>query len=467
MSEGESCRTISTSNPFTGERIADYRLEPYEEVMAKVAGAREVFLRWKALPVSGRVEILGEALGYFEARSEDIARDISMQMGRPLAHARGEINGLLERGRYLLSIAEAALAPDPLPAKEGFDRAITHEPLGVVFVISAWNYPLLIAINGVMAALVAGNAVLFKHSSLTLSIGRHFAEAFGHLEGYEGLLQDAVMDHATTGRVIESGGVDHVVFTGSVGGGKTIYAHVAKALIGCNLELGGKDGAYVAADADVGASAEALVDGAMYNAGQSCCGVERVYVHESVYDDFLERATSLVRAYRLGDPLDPETTMGPLSTAKAAVDMRRQVEDAVAAGARIVAGGTVEQIGQGTFFAPTLIVDVTHDMALMQEENFGPILPVMKVASDEEAVRLVNDSCFGLTSIICTRDRDRAAAFYDAVDTGTVFMNRCDYLDPALCWTGRKATGRGGGLSVIAYHNLTRPKSYHLKKVTK
>jgi len=350
------------------------------------------------------------------------------------------------------------LAADAISEKANFHREILHEPHGVVLIIAAWNYPLLIAASGVAAALLAGNTVLLKHSTRTLSIGEHFENAFGRE-----LLQHVVMDHANTARLIEEGDINHVVFTGSVSGGEKIYVSTAKRHFDCNLELGGKDGAYVAADADVVQSAAMLVDGAMFNAGQCCCGIERVYVHAAVYDDFLAACQPLVEGYTLGDPLDVGTTQGPLAVASAAKLMETQIAEAVDAGGQVLAGGKARQIGQGTFFEPTLLTVNRNDLAIVQEENFGPLLPVMKVTDDAEAVAHINDSEFGLTAVICTSDRARADAFAKAVEAGTIFMNRCDYLDPALPWTGLKASGKGSSLSCYGLLAMTRPKAIHFR----
>ncbi|MEM7386433.1 MAG: aldehyde dehydrogenase family protein, partial [Verrucomicrobiota bacterium] len=404
-----------------------------------------------------------EALCYFESQREAIALDITREMGRPLKQARGEVDGLLERARFLAGIAPGVLAPEQPGKKAGFEKAILHEPLGLVFVISAWNYPLLVTINGVMASLLAGNTVLLKHATQTLAIGRHFVRAFGEIPGQEGLLEQAVVDHETAAGLMESREVDHVIFTGSVGGGRQVYSAAARGLLDCQLELGGKDGAYVAADADLKRASAMLVDGAMYNSGQSCCGVERVFVHADHHDAFIERCLPLVEAYRLGDPEQESTNLGPLASAANADLLGRQVQEAIEAGAVLHCGGKKEVIGEGVFFQPTLLSEVRSGMAVMQEENFGPILPVMKVAGDEEALGLINDTDYGLTSIIFTQSRDRADWFCRGAKTGTVFMNRCDYLDPALPWTGWGLSGVGSALSKYGLLGVTRRKSMHFR----
>lgn len=452
-----------TTNPFTLEPIATYDVETDQQVAQKNATARAAFERWRQVDIGERVELLREALDYFDTNRIQIANDVCEQMGRPLHQAGGEIDGLLERAEHLLSIAETTLAPDLLGERDGCDRRIVHEPLGVIFVISAWNYPLLITINGLLTALLAGNTVILKHAARTLGIGRHFAAAFGNTPGHPHLAQDVVIDHDVAGRLIREGDIDHVVFTGSVRGGHAIYAQVAERFIDCALELGGKDGAYVAADADANVAAEGLVDGAMYNAGQSCCGIERVYIHDSIHDAFVARCEQTIKGYRLGDPNDPATTMGPLADAKAADDMTAQIDDAVHRGATLVCGGRPRTIGKAIFFQPTLLTGVSHDMLVMQEENFGPILPVMSVDNDDEAIARINDSRYGLTAAIFTRSRDLADRFASRVNTGTVFMNRCDYLDPALAWTGFNDSGKGSTLSTYGFYAMTRRKSLNFR----
>ena len=402
-------------------------------------------------------------LKYFEVNSEEIARDISEQMGRPLHQARGEIKGFFERANFLCGVAKETLAPDELRDKDGFQRSIAHVPLGTVFVISAWNYPLLITVNSVVPALLAGNAVLLKHSSLTPKIGAHFHKAFFQLGDYEGLFQNVIVDHKTTGEIIEKSRVNHVVFTGSVSGGKKILEHTSKRFMQPALELGGKDAAYVHSDADLNYAVNSIVDGAMFNSGQSCCGIERVYVHEKHYDAFIEKAAELVKSYKLGDPKDEKIDLGPLANPKAANFMQTQVDEAVERGAKILAGGKTVKIEKATFFEPTLVCDVDHRMEIMKEENFGPILPVMKVSDENQALQLINESDYGLTCALFTSDVKLAALMSEDIDTGTVFMNRCDYLDPALPWTGVKNSGCGSALSKYGFHAVTRKKSLHFK----
>jgi acyl-CoA reductase-like NAD-dependent aldehyde dehydrogenase len=455
-------------NPFTLEAEGEYPIQGYREIQAAVAAARKAAAAWRAVDVGQRTDQVRTALKYFDVNRAAIAADITRQMGKPIQQSDNELKGFFERAEWLAASAPTVLAPELLPPKPGFVRRIEHVPLGVVLIIAPWNYPLLTAVNGVATALLAGNAVILKHSSLTPAVGGHFARAFGKMGGVDHVLQSLLADHSDLGEAISHCDIDHVVFTGSVDGGRTVQKHAASRsganrFIDCSLELGGKDGAYVAADADAAAAAEGLVDGAMYNAGQSCCGIERVYVHKKLYPDFLARCEALIAGYRLGDPRRQDTTMGPLSSAKSAQGMLAQVEAAKAKGAKIVAGGGVKVIGKGTFFEPTLITGADNAMDVVREENFGPILPIIPVSDDDEAVRLVNDSPYGLTSAIYTTDPQRAERFAAAADTGTVFMNRCDYLDPALPWTGVRDSGRGTTLSKFGFYSLTRRKAIHFR----
>jgi acyl-CoA reductase-like NAD-dependent aldehyde dehydrogenase len=317
----------------------------------------------------------------------------------------------------------------------------------------------------VAPALIAGNAVLLKHATQTLLVGERMGQAF-HAAGVpEAVFQNVFLDHDTTSALIAARAFDFVNFTGSVNGGRAMERAAAGSFIGLGLELGGKDPGYVMEDADLEAAVDTLIGAAMFNSGQCCCGIERIYVHESLFDAFLDKAVALVEAYNLGNPLEPETDIGPMAHVRFAKEVRDQIDEALAAGARAHIAQKPQDDG-GTYLTPQILTEVTHDMRVMRDESFGPVVGIMKVSGDEEAIRLMNDSPFGLTASLWTADIDRAQRLGEQIETGTVFMNRADYLDPGLCWTGCKETGRGGGLSVIGYHNLTRPKSYHLKKVT-
>jgi len=455
---------LKVLSPFSREVVGEYPVDSFSSASDKVARLHKAQAKWKKVPIKTRIEAVQKALEYFSQNKAVIAKDISLQMGRPISQSPGEINGLLERANHLCSVAENALSEMALPEKPNFERAIVREPLGVIFVISAWNYPLLVTVNSVVPALLAGNTVLLKHSSQTPAIGQHFEKAFQQMAGFSDLIQQVIVDHETTGKIIEDLDVQHVVFTGSVSGGQQILKHTAKKFMQPQLELGGKDAAYVAEDADIDNAAATVVDGAMFNSGQSCCGIERAYVHRKVYDQFIKRSQQLIAEYKLGDPLSVDTNLGPLVSEKATLYAESQLKVAVKNGAKILAGGNIKKINAAFFLEPTLVVDVKQNMEIMQEENFAPILPVMPVDSLEQAIELVNDSQYGLTSAIFTSDIAKAKLFAADVNTGTVFMNRCDYLDPALPWTGVKNSGCGSALSHLGFLSVTRAKALHFKK---
>lgn len=445
-------------NPYTLEPLEPLPWHSGDEVEAVLRQAQSAFQAWRRVPLEQRIREVLSALARFEASGESIARDITLQMGKPIAQARREVATCLERGRVMAELAPAALAPEILPELPGLHRAILREPQGVVLDIAAWNYPLLLSVNVLVPALLAGNAVLLKPSARTPRCGAAFEAAFAGI--LPGLVTSLRLDHARTGALVQDSRVAHVVFTGSVAGGREIQRQAAARFMDLTLELGGKDPAYVAEDADLPFAAENIVDGACYNAGQSCCAVERAYVHRSRYDEFLALARTHLEAYRMGDPMDEATTLGPLASTAALDLLEAQVADAVARGARLLLGG---RRMNGNFFPPTLLADVPQEARVMQEESFGPILPVRAVSGDAEALRLMNDSPYGLTASVWTRDPARAEAMAQDLDAGTVYCNRCDYLDPRLPWSGRKDSGRGLSLSAYGFHALTRTKGLNFK----
>ena len=418
---------------------------------------------WAARPLDERAGLVLEGVARLGKMTDEMVPELAWMMGRPVRYG-GEFGGVRERSEYMAGIAADALAPTVIEDSDAFERRILREPLGVVLVISPWNYPYLTAINTVAPALIAGNIVMIKGSTQTLLATERLVRAFHEAGVPEEVFQNVFLDHDTTGALIGSGAFDYVNFTGSVGAGRDIERAAAGTFMGLGLELGGKDPGYVMDDADPVAAAETLIDAAMFNSGQCCCGIERIYVHESLWQPFLDKAVSLVEDYVLGNPLDPDTTLGPMASRRFADLVRSQTEAAIAAGACGLIDISAFPDDGGTYLAPQILVDVTHDMKIMREESFGPVVGIMPVSSDDEAVALMNDSDFGLTAALMTRDPARAALIADRLQSGTVFMNRADYLDPALCWTGCKATGRGGALSFIGYHNLTRPKSLHFRK---
>jgi acyl-CoA reductase-like NAD-dependent aldehyde dehydrogenase len=458
---------LTVDDPYSGKPYAEVGLLDVAAAEAVVARAAAAQREWARVPISQRIALCQRFADAFAAETERIARDITGQMGKPLAHAKREVATCLDRARYMVSIASSSLADEEMPAIDGFHRKVSHEPLGVVLDIAAWNYPLLIAVNVVVPAVLAGNSVLIKHASRTPLCGNHFADAFARAGALKDLVVAVHADHRVSEAVIARPEVGYVSFTGSVRGGHEIVRNASSRFIDTGLELGGKDPAYVAADADFDHAVENLVDGAFYNAGQSCCGVKRIYVHGSLYDRFLDAAVALAKGYRLGDPMDPATTTGPLAQPDEPGHLQRQAEQAAASGARILCGGRATKIdGKGRFFEPCIVADAVPGMDVIQEESFGPLVAVARVKDDEEAVRLMNDSRFGLTASIWTRDEERAHRLGREVVTGTLYMNRCDYLDPALPWVGVKDSGRGCSLSRWGFLHLTRPKSWHFRVKT-
>ena len=391
-----------------------------------------------------------------------MTEELAHQMGRPVRYG-GEFGGLQERTSHMAKIASDALAPTVIEDSDAFSRKIMREPHGVVFVVAPWNYPYMTANNTIAPALIAGNSVILKHASQTILVGEHLADAYRAAGVPEDVFQNVVLSHDTTSALIADNAFDFVNFTGSVGGGQAMERAAAGTFTGVATELGGKDPAYVRADANLDAAVDGVMDGAMFNAGQCCCGIERIYVHESLYDAFVEKAVAWVNNLNLGNPLEEATTLGPMANVRFANEVRAQIDEAVAAGAKAHIEKMPSDDG-GAYLTPQVLTDVTHEMRVMRDESFGPVVGIMPVKDDEEAIALMNDSQFGLTAAIFTADADAAEAIGQRLETGTVFMNRADYLDPALCWTGCKQTGRGAGLSELGYHALTRPKSYHLKK---
>ncbi|MCF3936371.1 aldehyde dehydrogenase family protein [Acuticoccus sp. M5D2P5] len=456
---------INIVSPVDGSVYAERPIATDSAIDTALTKARVAQAAWRGVPIAERARLLSAAVDAMLVMRDEIVPELAWQMGRPIRFGAGELGGFEERARHMIAIAEAALAPIVPAPKDGFTRMIKREPLGTVFVVAPWNYPYLTAVNSVVPALMAGNAVILKCAAQTLLTGERFAAAFAAAGLPDGLFHNLVMTHDQAARIIGSGRIAQVNFTGSVAGGRAMESAASGHFLGVGLELGGKDPAYVRADADLGHAVESLVDGAFFNSGQSCCGIERIYVHADVYDAFVDGAVALTHDYVLGSPLDEATTLGPMVKASAADAVRDQIDEAVAKGARalIDPSAFAREARGSAYMAPQIVVDVDHTMSLMREESFGPAVGIMKVANDAEAVALMNDSPYGLTAAIWTRDVEMAQSLGDTLETGTVFMNRCDYLDPALAWTGVKDTGRGATLSRVGYETLTRPKSFHLR----
>ena len=460
--------TQKTISPVDGSVYCERELATESSVDAALTRAREAQERWRLAPVAERARICLAFCQRFEDAGAEIATELTWQMGRPFRHSPSEVRGTLERARHMIAIAGETLADLDAGPKEGFRRFVRREPLGVVLTIAAWNYPYLIAVNSVIPALMAGNAVLLKHSAQTPLCAERFESCLRAAGLPEGLFRALHLSHAQTARLIGDPRVDFVAFTGSVDGGRAVQRAAAERFIGVGLELGGCDPAYVREDADLAHAIQNLVDGAFFNSGQSCCGIQRIYVHRRRHDDFVAGATELTRRYVLGNPTDPATTLGPVVRAAAAAQIRAQLAASQAAGARpAIDEREFPASSPGTpYLAPQILLDVDHSMPIMREEIFGPVVGIMPVTGDDEAVRLMNDNPFGLTAAVWTADADAALAIGTKIRTGTWFMNRCDYLDPALAWVGVKDSGRGCTLSRVGYEHLTRPKSYHLRLKT-
>jgi acyl-CoA reductase-like NAD-dependent aldehyde dehydrogenase len=456
---------IQVISPVNGEVYVERPLAGDPEIEQALTRARCAQAEWRSLPVAERAAVLSRAVEAFVAKKAEIAAEITWQMGRPIRYTPSEVGGFEERARYMIEVASRALVDVEVGEKLGFTRFIRRVPLGVVFVIAPWNYPYLTAVNGVVPALMAGNAVILKPSAQTPLTAERFAEAFAAAGLPAGVFQHLYLSHRATSRIIASGAVDFVSFTGSVKGGHSVQEAAAHGFLGTGLELGGKDPAYVRPDANLKHAIENLADGAFFNSGQSCCAIERIYVHEDLYDRFVGSLVEFAKGYRLGDPTDPETTLGPLVRPAAADFVRDQIRGALAAGAKthLDPRAFAKDAPGSAYMAPQVLTGVDHSMRIMTEETFGPAVGVMRVQSDDEAVRLMNDSRHGLTAAIWTSDEAVAIRIGDLVETGTWFMNRCDYLDPALAWTGVKDSGRGCSLSRLQYEHLTRPKSFHLR----
>ena len=455
---------ITCITPIDGSVYATRPIATRVEADARIETARISQKAWAARPLAERVALVEEGIAGLDRVNADLVQELAWQMGRPTRYG-GEMGGVRERTGYMASIARRVLAPEVLEDDAKFRRILAREPVGVVLVIAPWNYPFLTAINTIVPALIAGNAVVLKHASQTPLAGERLAQAFAHLP--EGVFSNLFLDHSTTAELIGARRFGFVNFTGSVAGGQAIERAAAGTFTPLGLELGGKDPGYVRADADLAAAVDTLMDGAFFNSGQCCCGIERIYVAAPLYDAFVEKSVEWVSKLRLGNPLHAETSMGPMASKRFADSVRAQTAEAIAAGATPLVDASFfpADTGDTAYLAPQILAGVDHTMRVMSEESFGPVVGIMPVRDDDEAVALMNDSRYGLTASVWTQDPDVGQDIGARLETGTVFMNRADYLDPALAWTGVKDTGRGAALSHLGYLSVTRPKSYHLKRL--
>ncbi|MDR6607800.1 aldehyde dehydrogenase family protein [Pseudomonas synxantha] len=456
---------VQLISPVDGRVYVERDLADAAHVEQALTAAASAQASWQRRSLSERAAFCNAAVDAMLSMQAEIVPELAWQMGRPVRFGASELRGFADRARHMIAIAPhvlAAVEPEPVA---GFRRYIKREPLGTVLVVAPWNYPYLTAVNTIIPALMAGNSVILKHASQTLLVGERFAEAMRRANLPEGLFHNLLLDHRQTAALIASGRVQQVNFTGSVDAGKAMESAATGRFIGVGLELGGKDPAYVRADANLEHAVENLVDGSFFNSGQSCCAIERIYVDQKIYPAFVERFVALTNQYVLGNPLDAATTLGPLVNPGAADFVRKQIADALSLGAKalIDAKAFPADIPGSAYLAPQVLVDVTHQMSVMREESFGPVVGIMPVAGDDEAIALMNDSPFGLSASLWTQNLDAAERLGNEIATGTVFMNRCDYLDPALAWTGVKNSGRGVTLSPLGYEHLTRAKSFHLR----
>ena len=476
MTDPLELRIQQTISPRDGAVVAERVLATPAETDALLDRATGAQRAWRAVPLDERVAVVRRLVPWMVERADAIGRELTVQMGRPIAHSAGEITrGFAERAMWLADAAAGSLADTevdagggadaPGAAAEGLRRFIRHEPVGVVLVVAPWNYPYLCSVNAVAPALLAGNAVVLKIASQTPLVAERWAEGLAAAGLPAGVFQFVHADHDTVAAMVADPRVGFVAFTGSVAGGRAVQQAASHRFVATGLELGGKDPAYVRSDAPLEATVAELADGVYFNAGQSCCGVERIYVQRSRFDDFVEAFAAAAAGYVLGDPLDPATTLGPLVRTAAAEFVRGQIDEAVAAGARALvdpATFAADRTGSA-YLAPQVLVDVDHGMRVMTEESFGPVVGIMAVDDDDHAVQLMNDSPYGLTASVWTSDVDAALAVGDRVETGTWYLNRCDHLDPALAWTGVKDSGRGVSLSTLGFGAVTRPKSFNLR----
>ncbi|MEK6750096.1 MAG: aldehyde dehydrogenase family protein [Pseudomonadota bacterium] len=459
-------KTFDVISPVNDHVYVQREYANAQQIQSAFDNARRAFEQWKIRPLEERIALCLRITDYFAANKDAIAQEITWQMGRPIKYSGGEVNGFIERTRAMLHIAPQKLRLIEVPPQTGFKRYIRREPLGAVFSMTPWNYPFLTAVNGVIPALVAGNIVIMKASAQTPLTAERIANA-GVAAGLpDGVLQFLHLDHQSTAEILRKAPLNYVGFTGSVAGGRAVEHALAGRFIESGLELGGKDPAYVRADANFEHAVTNLVDGAFFNSGQSCCGIERIYVDQSIFTKFVEAYAAEVKKYVLDDPTNGDTTLGPMVRAEAADFVRAQIREGLKQGARSLIDTRQFLRDQGAYLPPQVLIDVNHSMRVMRDESFGPVVGIMPVKNDAQAIALMNDSAYGLTAAVWTQDVEAAARIGENLHTGTVFMNRCDYLDPYLAWTGVGDSGRGCTLSEIGYERLTRPKSFHLRLTT-
>jgi acyl-CoA reductase-like NAD-dependent aldehyde dehydrogenase len=458
--------TFQTISPIDNSVYVERELANAKAIENTVTAAKKAQNEWRQTTIAERAKVCHRVVEYFLQNADEMAKELTWQMGRPIRYTPFEIKGFKERADYMIGIAEKSLQDISVPKMDGFQRYIKREPVGTVLVLAPWNYPYLTSVNAIIPAIMAGNSVILKHSEQTPLCAERYAAAFEYADLPKGVFQYLHINHAQVGKLVQDNRIDYVAFTGSVAGGRAIQQAMSSRFINAGLELGGKDPAYVRADADLNNAVENLVDGAFFNSGQSCCGIERIYVQESLFDKFVEGFVDLTKTYVLGNPFEDNVTLGPMVRPSAAKFAQNQIDNAIKHGAKTwIDTKMFSAHKSGTaYFAPQVLTNVNHSMEVMTEETFAPVIGIMSVKDDAEAIRLMNDSEYGLTASVWTKDIDAATRIGNQVETGTFFMNRCDYLDPALAWTGVKNSGRGVTLSAVGYEMLTRAKSFHFKK---
>ena len=456
-----------TITPIDNSVYLERPLSTQNEIDNVIENSKKSFQSWKSTSIDDRIKIINKFIDNLIALKPEVSKEICWQIGRPISQCGNELRGFEERSRHMVEIAKESLRDIPATKNDEFDNYIYKSPLGVIFVMAPWNYPIITATNTIVPALLAGNTIVIKHSSQTPRCAELISQAFDNTGLPEGVFQFVHTDHQACEKIIADPRIAHVVFTGSVRGGQEVKKYIGTRFINVGLELGGKDPAYVRSDADLNHAVENLVDGAMFNSGQSCCGIERIYVDQSIYKDFIDGFKTLTEQYKLGDPSKEDTNLGPVVRLSAANFIRNQISEAEKQGAKRLIDESKFSIAKddNCYIAPQVMIDVNHSMRFMMEETFGPAVGIMPVKDQQEAKQLMNDSPYGLTASIWTKDLDFAKDFGREIETGTFFMNRCDYLDPALAWTGVKDTGVGCSLSVLAFDQFTRPQSFHMRKV--
>ncbi len=458
---------LKTVTPIDNSILVEREYATEAEINIVLQNAYESRKKWKETSLSERKEVVRNFVKCFLNNNTEIVENLCKQIGRPISQCPGEMRGFEERANYMIDNADRALE-DVVSRKDSeFDNYIKKEPLGTIFVIAPWNYPFNTSVNSIVPSLLSGNTVILKHSSQTPLCAEQLFDAATKASLPKNIFQFLHLDHLSTSKVISDHRINHVLFTGSVSGGKEIKKSIGTRFIGAGLELGGKDPAYVRNDCNLEHAIENLVDGSYFNSGQSCCGIERIYVDENIYDKFIDGFKSITEKYILGNPLEENTNLGPVVRMNAAKYIRTQVSQALNNGAKNIIDSNKFKADDGIscYISPSALIDVDHSMEFMKEETFGPTVGIMKVKNEQDAINLMNDSAYGLTASVWTSDKEFAQVMGSKVETGTFFMNRCDYLDPGLAWTGVKDTGIGVTLSVLGFDHLTRAKSYHIRTV--